>query len=122
MSTVEIFKEFDFEAAHRLPHVSADHPCGRIHGHSYRVTIHVAGPIDPRLGWVVDFATIKDAIKPLRSRLDHHLLNEVDGLDNPTSENLARWFWSHLKPSLPLISQVVVRETRTSGCIYRGED
>jgi 6-pyruvoyltetrahydropterin/6-carboxytetrahydropterin synthase len=117
---VEIFKEFTFEAAHRLPNVPADHKCARLHGHSYRVVIHLDGPIDESAGWVVDFADIDCAMRPLLDRLDHYYLNEVDGLENPTSEVLARWIWEHLGSTLPGLSQVDVRETCTSGCSYRG--
>lgn len=119
---MEIFKEFTFEAAHRLPYVPAGHKCARLHGHSYRVEIHVRGPIDPTLGWIVDFADLRNAFDPLRARLDHYYLNEIEGLENPTSERLARWIWDRLKPSLPLLLKVVVRETCTSGCVYDGSD
>jgi 6-pyruvoyltetrahydropterin/6-carboxytetrahydropterin synthase len=118
---VEIFKEFTFEAAHRLPHVPEGHKCGRLHGHSYQVAVHVAGEVDARSGWVRDFAELSLAVKPLVERLDHYYLNEIEGLDNPTSEVLARWIWDRLRPSLPDLSQVVVRETCTSGCAYRGD-
>ncbi|QSB14101.1 6-carboxytetrahydropterin synthase QueD [Natronosporangium hydrolyticum] len=117
---MEIFREFTFEAAHRLPNVPEDHRCARLHGHSFRVELHVAGEVDPATGWVMDFADIKKAFAPCQEKLDHHYLNEVPGLENPTSENLARWIWDRLIGSLPL-SAVVVRETCTSGCVYRGE-
>ena len=117
---MDVFCEFGFEAAHRLPRVPEGHKCGRLHGHSYRVEIRIRGEVDSATGMVLDFADVKTAFAPLRDRLDHHYLNEVDGLDNPTSENLARWIWTRLSPSLPL-AQVVVRETCTSGCAYRGE-
>jgi 6-pyruvoyltetrahydropterin/6-carboxytetrahydropterin synthase len=116
---MEIFREFTFEAAHRLPNVPPGHKCARLHGHSFRVAIHVAGPVGVESGWVMDFQELKDAFAPLNDCLDHHYLNEVDGLSNPTSENLAQWIWERLAGTLPL-SQVVVRETCTSGCIYRG--
>lgn len=119
---MQIFKEFTFEAAHRLPNVPPNHKCGRLHGHSFRVRVYAAGPVDPTTGWVLDFADIKAAFKPLLARLDHYYLNEIPGLENPTSENLARWIWRNLRSSLPQISQVEVFETCTSGCIYRGED
>ena len=119
---MEIFKEFTFEAAHRLPNVPPGHKCARLHGHSYRVALHVQGPVGDTSGWVMDFADISEAWKPLHQVLDHYYLNEVEGLSNPTSENLARWIWRRLKPTLPRLSQVVVRETCTSGCFYRGED
>jgi 6-pyruvoyltetrahydropterin/6-carboxytetrahydropterin synthase len=119
---VEIFKEFGFEAAHRLPNVPADHKCARLHGHSFRVEVHVRGPVDPELGWVIDFADIKAAFRPVHEALDHRYLNEVGGLENPTSENLARWIWRRLRPSLPGLAKVVVRETCTSGCGYLGDD
>jgi 6-pyruvoyltetrahydropterin/6-carboxytetrahydropterin synthase len=118
---MEIFREFTFEAAHRLPHVPEGHKCARLHGHSYRVELHVHGAVGPYTGWVMDFADLKDAFRPLREQLDHYYLNEVDGLENPTSENLARWIWDRLQLQLTL-SAVVVRETCTSGCVYRGED
>jgi 6-pyruvoyltetrahydropterin/6-carboxytetrahydropterin synthase len=117
----EIFKEFSFEAAHRLPHVPQGHKCGRLHGHSFRVVLHVGGPVEPESGWLMDFAEVKERFAPLYDHLDHHYLNEIEGLDNPTSENIARWIWDRLKPTLPQLSQVVVQETCTSGAIYRGE-
>jgi 6-pyruvoyltetrahydropterin/6-carboxytetrahydropterin synthase len=117
---MELFAEFAFEAAHQLPHVPPEHPCARLHGHSYQVRLSLVGPVDAHLGWVTDFWTITAAFEPLRVCLDHHLLNEIPGLDNPTSENLARWLWDRLAGPLPLLSAVEVRETRTMGCIYRG--
>jgi 6-pyruvoyltetrahydropterin/6-carboxytetrahydropterin synthase len=117
---MEIFKDFTFEAAHRLPNVPTDHKCSRLHGHSYRVEIRVTGEVGERSGWVMDFQDVKDAFAPLHGQLDHRYLNEVEGLENPTSEVLARWIWERLTDALPL-SQVLVRETCTSGCVYRGE-
>jgi len=118
---VEIFKEFGFESAHRLPNVPVGHKCGRLHGHSFKVEVHVAGDVDPILGWVSDFAYIKAAFQPILDQLDHSYLNEIDGLNNPTSENLARWIWNRLVGRLPGLSQLIVRETCTSGCRYTGE-
>ncbi len=119
--TTEIFKEFTFEAAHRLPNVPKGHKCGRLHGHSFRVALHVAGPVEPESGWLMDFAELKERFAPLHERLDHHYLNEIEGLENPTSENLARWIWHSLAPALPMLSKVVVHETCTTGCIYEGD-
>jgi 6-pyruvoyltetrahydropterin/6-carboxytetrahydropterin synthase len=118
---LEIFTEFGFEAAHRLPNVPEGHKCARLHGHSFRVEVAVAGPVDPVAGWVMDFADVRAACEPIRATLDHHYLNEIDGLGNPTSEVLARWIWTRLRPALPGLAAVVVRETCTSGCRYRGE-
>jgi 6-pyruvoyltetrahydropterin/6-carboxytetrahydropterin synthase len=120
MSRAEIVKELHFEAAHRLPHVPEGHKCARLHGHSFRVELRVGGEIDPRSGWVMDFADLRDAFEPLHTELDHHYLNEVPGLDNPTSENLARWIWDRLQPLLPGLLEVTVHETCTSRCTYRG--
>lgn len=117
---MELFKTFQIEAAHRLPNVPADHKCARLHGHSFRIEVHVRGPVDAHLGWVQDFADIKLAFAPLYERLDHRCLNDVPGLDNPTSENLAIWIWNELEASLPMLSKVVVCETCTSGCVYEG--
>jgi 6-pyruvoyltetrahydropterin/6-carboxytetrahydropterin synthase len=118
---MEIFKEFTIEAAHWLPNVPEGHKCRRLHGHSFRIQVYVQGPLDPQLGWVMDFADIKAAFQPVEDALDHRCLNEVDGLANPTSENLARWVWTRLKPALPAMSKVMVRETCTSGCVYTGD-
>lgn len=117
---MDIFKVFTLEAAHRLPNVPPGHKCARLHGHSFRVEIHVSGDIDPQTGWVMDFAEIKAAFQPLYDRLDHHYLNDIEGLDNPTSERLAVWIWDQLKPAMPLLSEIVVHETCTAGCRYRG--
>ncbi len=119
---MEIFKEFTFEAAHRLPNVPVGHKCSRLHGHSYRVEVRVEGPVGESTGWVQDFAELSCAMKPLLDRLDHYYLNEIEGLDNPTSEVLARWIWERLRAALPDLSQVIVRETCTAGCAYRGDD
>ena len=119
---MEIFKEFTFEAAHRLPNVPEGHKCARLHGHSFRVRVYIAGKVDPVQGWVMDFADLKQHIRPLYQALDHRYLNDVPGLENPTSENLAKWLWQRLKPELDALSKVEVRETCTSGCIYQGED
>ena len=119
---MDIFKTFTLESAHRLPNVPAGHKCARLHGHSFRVEIHVSGAVDAHTGWVMDFAAIRAAFDPLFLRLDHHYLNDVPGLDNPTSENLARWIWRELKPRLAQLSTVVVHETCTSGARYDGSD
>ncbi|MEJ8657127.1 MULTISPECIES: 6-carboxytetrahydropterin synthase QueD [Streptomyces] len=118
---MEIFREFTFEAAHRLPKVPEGHKCARLHGHSYKVIVHVEAPVDPEAGWVMDFGDLKKAFKPLEARLDHYYLNDIEGLENPTSEVLARWIWERLQPTLPALSALTVRETCTSGCTYRGE-
>lgn len=120
MPAMDIFKSFTLEAAHRLPNVPEGHKCARVHGHSFRVELHVSGEVGERSGWVMDFGDIKAAFKPLYDRLDHYYLNDIPGLENPTSENLAVWIWNNLKPALPLLSAVVVHETCTSGCRYTG--
>ncbi len=119
---MEIYKEFTFEAAHRLPNVPPGHKCARLHGHSFHLTAVVAGPVGRETGWVIDFAEISDAIKPVIQRLDHYYLNEIEGLENPTSENLARWIWQRVKPNLPQLVRIVVKETCNCGCIYQGDD
>lgn len=118
---MEIFKEFNFEAAHLLPNVPPGHKCGRLHGHSYNITVYVGGPIGEHSGWIIDFADIKTAFKPTYDALDHRYLNDIAGLENPTSENIARWIWNDLKPRLPALSRIQIRETCTSGCVYQGE-
>jgi 6-pyruvoyltetrahydropterin/6-carboxytetrahydropterin synthase len=117
---MEIFKEFTFEAAHRLPNVPPGHKCARLHGHSFRARVYVSGDLVPELGWVMDFADIKKAVKPLLERLDHNYLNDIPGLENPTSELLAVWIWDQLGDTVPGMSGVYVAETCSSGCLYRG--
>ena len=116
---IELRHRFTFEAAHSLPNVPADHKCRRLHGHSFAAEVAVAGEVDPRFGWVVDYAEIKRAVEPLRERLDHRHLNEIEGLDNPTSEVLAVWLWRALEGRLPLF-EIEVAETADSRCAVRG--
>lgn len=116
-----LFKDFNFEAAHHLPNVPTGHKCARLHGHSFQVRIEVTGEVDAHTGWVMDFSEIKAAFKPILEQLDHYYLNDIDGLENPTSEVLAQWIWQKLKPELPLLSAIRVKETCTAGCIYRGK-
>jgi len=119
---MRLYKDFSFEAAHRLPNVPAGHKCARLHGHSFQVRVAVEGPVGERTGWVLDFADLKAAFGPVYDRLDHRYLNEIPGLENPTSEILARWIWRELRPTLAGLAEIEVRETCTTGCVYRGED
>jgi 6-pyruvoyltetrahydropterin/6-carboxytetrahydropterin synthase len=119
---MEIYKEFHFEAAHRLPNVPEGHKCARLHGHSFHVRLTLAGDVDAHAGWVMDFADVKKVFSPLHDQLDHRYLNDIEGLENPTSENIARWIWQRLARDLPQLSSVEIRETCTSGCVYRGEE
>jgi 6-pyruvoyltetrahydropterin/6-carboxytetrahydropterin synthase len=118
---VSLTKVFRFEAAHRLPRVPEGHQCARMHGHGFLLEIEVEGPVDPAMGWVMDFADLTAAVKPVLAQLDHSMLNDVDGLENPTSENLVRWIWDRLQPGLPLLTRVGIAETCTARCDYRGE-
>jgi 6-pyruvoyltetrahydropterin/6-carboxytetrahydropterin synthase len=117
---MDIFKVFSIEAAHRLPNLPASHKCSRLHGHSFRIEIHVSGELMEPEGWVMDFADVKIAFQPLFDQLDHHYLNDVPGLENPTSERLAQWIFEQLRPRLPKLSLVVVHETCTAGARYAG--
>ncbi len=122
LSPMEIFREFTFEAAHRLPNVPQTHKCARLHGHSFQVSVSVEGSVGAETGWVADFDEIDTAFAPIHAKLDHQYLNEVDGLQNPTSEVLARWIWDRLHPSLPQLYAVAVRETCRSGAVLRRND
>jgi 6-pyruvoyltetrahydropterin/6-carboxytetrahydropterin synthase len=117
---MELRKTFQFEAAHLLPRLPESHKCRRLHGHSFQVDIVVEGECDPKLGWVMDYADISTVFKPFWEQLDHRYLNEVPGLENPTSENIAAWIWSRLKPLLPELKEITVAETCTARCIFRG--
>ncbi|HSH16406.1 MAG TPA: 6-carboxytetrahydropterin synthase QueD [Verrucomicrobiae bacterium] len=117
---IELIKSFQFEAAHLLPLLPRAHKCRRLHGHSFKVDIVVAGEVDPEAGWLMDYADISAAFKPIWEKLDHRYLNDIRGLENPTSENLAVWIWRRLQPKLPLLKEVMVAETCQSRCVYRG--
>lgn len=117
---VRLTKTFHFEAAHNLPTFPDGHKCRRLHGHSFVFDVIVEGEVNPELGYLIDYGDIKRAAEPIVARLDHFYLNEIDGLSNPTAENLAKWIFNRLKPSLPQLSAVVIRETCTSSCEYRG--
>ena len=118
---MELRKTFQFEAAHLLPYLPKSHKCRRLHGHSFRVEVVVAGECDRKLGWLMDYADISEAFAPIWARLDHFYLNEIEGLENPTIENMAAWFWQKLQPLCPGLCQIVVHETPTARCVYRGE-
>lgn len=120
--TIDLVKEFRFEAAHFLPNVPDGHKCRRMHGHSFRGEVVVRGEIDATTGWLMDFADLKRAIDPIIGRLDHYLLNDIAGLDNPTSERLAVWIWNELAPMLPMLHRVTIEETCANRCHYYGPD
>jgi len=117
---MEVSKTFTIEAAHWLPNVPPGHKCGRMHGHSFQIELVVAGEVGAESGWVRDFADIKEAFEPLFNQIDHNCLNNILGLENPTSENLAIWIWRGVIGALPDLCRVVVKETCTSGCTYEG--
>ena len=120
--SMAITRTFRFEAAHRLPNVPADHKCARMHGHSFRVSITVVGPLDPRMGWVVDFADLDRAWAPLHEALDHRCLNEVEGLENPTSEVLALWIHERFKVAGASVQEISVNETCSARVTFRPND
>jgi 6-pyruvoyltetrahydropterin/6-carboxytetrahydropterin synthase len=115
-----IITEVRFESAHCLPNTPPGHKCQRLHGHSFRCEVHVQGEVDAQTGWVRDYADLRLAMEPLRLRLDHHYLNEIEGLENPTSENIARWIWQRLADELPGLCCIVVHETCNARCMYTG--
>ncbi len=122
MEEIELVREFTFDAAHLLPNVPDGHKCKRLHGHTFRFRIHLKGEVDSQTGWLMDFGEIKRIVKPLiENYLDHYYLNDIEGLENPTSENLAIWIWRKLKPELPLLCKITVLETCNSACIYSGK-
>ncbi len=118
---VRLSKSFRFEAAHFLPTFPEGHKCRRMHGHSYHVDVIVAGDVPEEKGFLIDYGDMKKAIAPIEEQLDHYVLNDIEGLENPTAENIARWIWQRLAPALPMLDEVIVHETCTSACYYRGE-
>jgi len=117
---VRLTRDFTFEAAHHLPRAPEGHKCRRLHGHSFRVEITVEGEVDPATGWFLDYGVVRDAVEPLRLQLDHYCLNDIEGLANPTSEELCRWIWERLRPKLPSLARIVVHETCEARCEYAG--
>jgi 6-pyruvoyltetrahydropterin/6-carboxytetrahydropterin synthase len=114
-------KDFTFEAAQTLPNAPEGHKCRGVHGHSFKVEVSVEGDVDPKIGWVYDHARISDAMKSLMKMLDHAYLNDIEGLENPTIENMAEWFWKKLESQCPGLCEIVVHETATARCVYRGK-
>lgn len=117
---VRLVQDFRFEAAHLLPKVPEGHKCRRLHGHSFKIGVTIEGAVNPETGWLVDFGVLEELWAPIHDRLDHRYLNEVPGLENPTSENLAKWIWDALAPKLPHLAQITVFETCDSRCEYAG--
>jgi 6-pyruvoyltetrahydropterin/6-carboxytetrahydropterin synthase len=117
---IELVKEFRFEAAHYLPNVPSGHKCRRMHGHSFRGEVAVRGAVDPVTGWLMDFADLKNLVDPIVKQLDHYLLNDIQGLENPTSEILAAWIWQQLADGLPQLHRITIEETCSSRCHYFG--
>ena len=118
---MEVYKTFTIEAARSLPKLPDEHPCQKVHGHSFKITITVEGNIDEKTGFVMDFIEIDSAFKPIHELIDHTYLNDINGLDNPSSENLCRWIWKKLGPSLSGLKKIEIKETDSTGCIYKGE-
>lgn len=117
-----LIKSFSFEAAHWLPSFPEGHKCRRLHGHSFRVDIEVAGEVDPEKGYLIDYGDIKEAVRPIREQLDHYLLNEIKGLENPTAEMIAKWIYERLNPTLSMLVAVQIHETCTTMARYAGPE
>lgn len=118
---MQIFKQFTFDSAHFLPHVPDGHKCKEIHGHTYHLTVYVEGELQSKLEWVMDFAEMKNVIDPVVKSIDHKLLNNISGLENPTCEVIAVWLWNKIKPEVPLLTKIELHETPSSGAIYEGK-
>lgn len=116
-----IFKKFAFDSAHFLPNVEEGHKCKNMHGHTYNLTVFLEGDLNTELQWVMDFKELKDVVKPVIDRLDHNLINDIPGLENPTAERIVIWIWEQISPKLPLLSKLELNETPTSGAIYEGK-
>ena len=119
---MEIYIDITFDAARRLPNLPKGHKCSRLHGHTFNLRISLEDRINKETGWVKDFSEIKKVFTPIYDQLDHSYLNNIKGLENPTSENIVIWIWKKLKPSLPVLSSLEIKESSSTGCIYRGED
>ena len=116
-----VYKKFNIESARSIPNLPKTHPCHHIHGHSFKIIISVKGPVNKQNGFVTDFQDIDDAFSPFKKELDHSYLNDIEGLQNPTSENICIWIWNKIQSSLPNIYKIEIKETDSTGCIYKGE-
>jgi 6-pyruvoyltetrahydropterin/6-carboxytetrahydropterin synthase len=121
MSEMTIYKEFEFDAAHRLTQVPEGHKCSNLHGHTFKLTVFLRGEVNPDRGWVVDYGEIKEVMEPIMEQLDHSVLNDLPGIQNPTSENLCVWIWDRIKPAISQLWQIELKETKSSGCLYSGK-
>lgn len=114
----ELKQHFQIESARFLPHLPSSHPCSRMHGHSFKIVLTLVGSLDPKIGWVIDYNDIQAKMKPLLEKIDHRVLNEVEGLENPTSELLAKWIYDRALPALPMLTKVTIAETPLTECTY----
>lgn len=121
IESMTIFKSFTFSSSHQLPNTPLGHKCSRLHGHNYRLDVYVSGEVNEQTGWICDFGDVAKRLEPILQLLDHRHLNEIQGLENPTCENLARWIWTRTAKVLPHIQRIVIFETPRSGCEYSGE-
>ena len=115
-----VYKKFNVESARSLPNVPETHPCYQLHGHSFKIIISVKGQLDKHTGFVTDFQEIENAFNPIKKILDHSFLNKIEGLSNPTSENICNWIWDKIESSIPNICEIEIKETDSTGCIHRG--
>jgi 6-pyruvoyltetrahydropterin/6-carboxytetrahydropterin synthase len=118
---MEIYKEFSFDSAHFLPHVPDGHKCKNMHGHTYKLRVILKGQPDPVLGWIMDFKDLKDIVGKVIDQLDHKLINDIEGLENPTAENITIWIWNQIHSLLPQLNRIELYETPTTGVIYAGD-
>ncbi len=114
----ELKQHFQIESARFLPKLEKSHPCSRMHGHSFKIILTLVGSLDPVVGWVIDYNEIQERMKPILDRIDHRVLNEVPGLENPTSEYLAKWLYDQARAVLPTLNRVTVAETPATECSY----
>ncbi len=119
---MEVYKTFSIEAARSLPNLPEGHPCKKIHGHSFKITITVEGQINEDIGFVIDFSEIDTAFSSVHKIIDHSYLNDIKGLENPSSENLCKWIWTKLIDSLDGLKKIEIKETDSTGCIYKGDN
>ena len=116
-----VYKKFNIESARSLPNLSAEHPCSQLHGHSFEIILKISGELNEKTGFIIDFQEIEDSFNPIRKLLDHAYLNDIKGLENPTSENMCKYIWAEIKPKISGLVEIEIKETYSTGCIYRGD-
>ena len=116
-----IYKKYYFDAAHFMTNLKKGHKYTKVHGHSYEKIIKISGNLDKTNNWILNYDDIDEIVNPLLQKIDHKTLNDIKGLEKPTSENLAKWFWERIRKKIVNLESIEIIRPRIGGCIYSGD-